>query len=978
MENKINLTFENVCRKSVDLILDIPFDEDMYIELKNINSLDLNINHSLVFKSTEESEEKFLKTRVILLDDSNLLKEDEEYLVTLYKDDEVLGDKKFKVLTKDYIKNADVSGIGTRIIKISFNEPIENLDYLYKLREYEKQLENIKEEALLNFYISFFKDKNLIDLENDSLNIYSGHIISNITISDSENIKSIKPFNVDVSDDLKTIIITSNYKNLPEGENHNLIINSFALIDYKDNQLKDYSHYRLDYPLTIKEFSLEKFKNKTKVKDIEIISLYEIIVTYDNEVLILEDENFNILCNGIKKELDKNKPLEYADNSLKKVRFYLDKSTPLLRGENIKVTLTSITDASGFKTLESDFLKDIIPVIPKLEIAKEIKDTEYKNIKDLLLENKTIIYLKYSEDMDVPSAIDTNNYKLINELDKKEIPIVIDSIYNFNKTYKKYDEYYMVLNNLEFGDYILNIKDVKDLSYVSIEETNKSIKVTDRKIPECSRVLLSEDELMDFKILLFEFNDNMEAREIENSILNPSNIKLIGKGSEAFKSLVLDEAKVELINNKDIAIVSIKNSFLKDFKLDYDTFDILLGYTRLKDIKYITNSAGNIYPLYETLNIESIVTPIEIESSDSLIEIVEDKKLVFSTGDLNKRFYKETVDLDYIKIKLDDETIYPESFRVLESLSKIEFNFKNESFNSLTKNISIEFIKNSKIKDIFKRDISFGICKNVINNLRGLVISASKIKEDKEDSNSLIIALKYSEDIVYVDKKDFLVETLEGIRCDVLSASIVSSNIIELKIKSNIIKNLESEKLFISTFDENISKLKTRESGGDLLKSFKRLEVKEFNIKSFNWVTINNNNNLNDSLFSIEFSKDIDFEKISLNSANTIFKGTIIKEGFLYIIKINSDLEPLGEIRILAKGEILDESYLNKDLKGEIIIKDKNKLQLKIIDDSINFKEGFLENIIHGYFKPEDYFILSKGDYVYLREDSSNYIYPNK
>lgn len=979
MKNKVNLKFENVCRKSVDLILDIPFDEDMYIELKKINSYDLNIDHNLVSKSNEKSGEEFLKTKVILLDDLNLLEEDEEYLVIIYRDEEVLGSEKFKVLTKDYVKTVDVWGIGTRIIKISFNEPIENLDYIYKLREYEnKETLLVKEEALLNFYIKFLLDESLINYKNDKSNIYSGNIISNITLVENTNIKCIKPYNIKVSEDLKTIIISSNFKNLPEGENHKIVINGFSPFNYKDKQLKDYNFYSLDYPVTIKEFSLRKFYNKTSIKNIEIISLYEMIVTYDNEVLILEDENFHVLCNGSKKELDINKPLEYADNSLKKVRCFLDKSTPLLRGEDIKITITSITDASGFKTLESEFLKDINPVTPKLEVAKEIKDTEYKNIKDLLLENKTIIYLKYSDDMDVPSAIDTNNYKLINKLEKKEIPIVIDSIYEFNKTSKKYDEFYMVLDNLDFGDYILNIKDVRDLSYVSIEETNKDIKVIDRKVPECSRVLLAEDYLRNSKILLFEFNDNMEARKIENSILNPSNIKLIGKESEAFKSLVLDEAKVELINNKDIAIVSIKNSFLKDFKLDCNTFDILLGYTRLKDIKYITNISGNIYPLYEVLNIESIVMPIDIESNDSIIQIEEDFKIVFSTGDLNKRFYKDSVDLEYIKIKLDGEIIYPESFKVLNSLDKIEFNFKKESFNSLTKNISIEFIKNSKIKDIFNRDISFGICKNVINNLSSSIISISKIREEDDEYNSLIIALKYSEDIIYVDKKDFLVETLDGIRCEILSSKIVNSNIIELKIKSNKIKNLESERLFISTFDENISKLKTREKGRALLKPFKRLEIKEFNIKSFNWSTSKDNKNLNDSLFSIEVSKDIDFEKMGLNSSNTILKGSILKEGFLYIIKFYSELNLLGEIRILALDEIIEESFLNKDLQAEINITDKNKLNLKIKDDSIKFKDGFLENIIHGFFKPSDYFILSKGDYVYIRVDSSNYKYPNK
>lgn len=789
-------TISNINPKSFDIELTSNFTNTTKVSISSIEDPNMDLKFSVVKSSLNNSE----TVRTILFDDSTLLKVNESYTVVVSDNGIDLFNQ--TILVEDFpaIINADVITYGNRIIEVVFPYPVKNLD----------KIEPGGTKNLNNFYAIYFNRDVIGSAELPS----GGELIDwkgYFTIDYGENL-----FTATVSPDQKSIEIQSNIKNLPIGDTHSLTINYTRLqgsnITDKASILVDYSKEEREIPIMEKPFSLRSEQYPTKPVNITPISLTEFIITFDKEVLLRKADVTAadgskigyVMCNGVSKEIDSR---ERVGSDKKSLKYTLKSTTPLTAG-NVELLVSPLTDASGFTTKS-------VPLYTTITATSPTLDAVYQDTSNPT-STTTKINLKYSWDMNITSAKNIGSYVLNNNTSPTN-PITITSITNSTDPTK---EFVIETAKLPAGNYTLCVSNVADIFGIPIVDVCKPFDIVDLAVPTVDKILVPDP---DKDVILAMFDGIMNVSDVHGANV-ATNYRLI-KIPGTTDPIPLDESiKVDSLNSNKWMRINLSSKF--DATVNTSAIDI--GYARLRDILYVTNQSGNIFPIYKESTVTALIPELDIAGGS--MSILSDSSLKFTASTANEFMFDPSIlsPADF-KFTKNSNTITPIAVTLSDDYKNLTFTFPTGTFESSITTLDMVTTATVTTKDIFGKNIkASATCNTITSNM----LSARLIKAYRESQTTgtpfvtLTVGLSLDNEINKdsVTLSDFTVRTAneEDNKFMVLSKAELSTSdtkTILLTVESNTL-NLSSIPLSVSTTKEQ-DRLLTKDAKGNPITPFK-------------------------------------------------------------------------------------------------------------------------------------------------------------
>lgn len=797
--NKSN-SISNINPKSFDIELTSDLTNTTKISVSSIENPDTELKFSIVKSSLNNSE----LVMTVLFDDSTLLEVGKEYKVVVSDNGRDVFNQ--TILVEDFpaIINADVKTYGNRIIEVVFPYPVKNLD----------KLDSNGNKNLNNFYAIYFNR----DIIGSTTQPNSGDQIDwkgYFTIDDAE-----KMFTAKVSPDQKSIEIQSNIKNLPIGDTHSLTINYTRLqgsnITDKNFVLVDYSKEEREIPIMEKPFNLRSEQYPATPVDIKPISLTEFIITFDKEVLLRKEDIIAsngstigfVKCNGDSKII-KNR--ERVGSDKKSLKYTLNPSTPLTTGTNVEIRISPITDASGFTTKDLPIFKDITAEAPTTDTVSQ--DTSAHD------SDKTKINIKYSWNMNIPSSTNISNYILTSNTLLAE-PIKINSITSLSDPT---NEFIIETDKLPAGSYQLCISNITDIFGTPINNECKIFDIVDLTVPKVEKILMPDSD-KDVILVIFDGVMNI-SNEYGANVAN--NYRLIQTpGSTDPVPLSSSTSKIDPLNSNKWMRINLPSKF----DATANTSAINIGYAKLKDILYVTNQSGNIFPIYKENLVTNLVPQLDI--SRGSMSILSDNSLKFTVDTSNEFMFNTSnpilADFKFIK---DSNTINPTSVALSDDYKNLTFTFPSGTFESSTTTLEMKTADTVTTTDIFGKKIKPSVTCNTItsNMLSARLIKAYRYsKTTGSPLVTLNMGLLFDNEINKdtVTLSDFSVKTIneDDNKFIVLSdAKLSDSNnkLILLTVLSNTI-DLSNIGLLASTTKEQ-SEIVTKDAKGNPITPFQAI-----------------------------------------------------------------------------------------------------------------------------------------------------------
>ncbi|GAA0068769.1 hypothetical protein UT300003_02920 [Clostridium sardiniense] len=789
-------SISNINPKSFDIELTSNFTNTTKVSISSIEDPNMELKFSVVKSSLNDSE----TVRTILFDDSTLLKVNESYTVVVSDNGIDLFNQ--TILVEDFpaIINADVRTYGNRIIEVVFPYPVKNLD----------KIEPSGTKNLNNFYAIYF-NRDVIGATTqpnagDSID-WKGYF----TIDDDE-----KLFTATVSPDQKSIEIQSNIKNLPIGDTHSLTINYTRLqgsnITDKSSILVDYSKEEREIPIMEKPFSLRSDQYPTKPVNITPISLTEFIVTFDKEVLLRKEDviaadgsNIGyVMCNGVSKEIDSR---ERVGSDKKSLKYTLKYTTPLTAG-NVELVVSPITDASGFTT-------KIVPLTTTITAASPTLDAVYQDTSNTT-STTTKINLKYSWDMNITSAKNLSNY-VLNSNTSPTDPITITSIINSTDPT---NEFVIETAKLPAGNYTLCVSNVADIFRIPIVDVCKTFDIVDLAVPTVEKILMPDP---DKDVLLVMFDGVMNVSD-EHGANVATNYRLIETPGTTDPIPLSESIKVDSLNSNKWMRLNLSSKF----NATVNTSAINIGYARLRDIIYVTNQSGNIFPICKESTITALVPEFDIAGGS--MSILSDSSLKFTASTSSEfMFNPSTLSAADFKFTKNSNVTTPINVTLSDDYKTLTFTFPTGTFESSITTLDMTTTDTVTTTDIFGKKIkASATCNTITSNM----LSARLVRAYRDSQTTgtpfvtLTVGLLFDNEINKdsVTLSDFTVKTAneEDNKFMVLSKAELSTSdtkTILLTVESNTL-NLSSIPLSVSTTKEQ-DQLLTKDAKGNPITPFK-------------------------------------------------------------------------------------------------------------------------------------------------------------
>lgn len=570
--------------------------------------------------------------------------------------------------------------------------------------------------VLINYYFRYFgtddegtlyepKDKPI-----DWLGYFAGHDITTKVSSDNRKIE--------IQFDAYSLPTAS----IAQGDvPHQLII----------NYAKTFPNYSGDYriadannnPFPIIRESVEFIKDsiKAKVTNIVALSKDEVLVYFDKPVLCQsydgdsDDVHYQIITiNGITPQL-----VERYDNSYNILHCHLTSNNALPVG-SIDVTIGSIIDACGYKTDITTKTINVVAIKPKVLSMKQ---------GSTLNEGaETVLDIKFSEDMSV-LGLDLIPYFQIYKIDG-EITELINPISIANLAQSPIDTLKVsIVPALEPGGlYEIHIFDMEDIYGTVMEDYKGLLHIKDMSAPEIQAIYLTDhtsftDSNEQYKIA-FLFNETMES-ENKHSLTQYSNYMFyyLADPSQLAIFNQCNESAVKFPLNSDntISVDSLKGNTIARIVLNQETYPlntnsvvvpftpenliVKAGYCDLTDVKYLTNSAGNVLDFVCPID-EVLSNKVNLSTLTTTDFKVIDSKTVVMTYNVKNN---EIIKIEKFAFSLDtgiiaeNVLINPVSRNSVTGIvtGTLTITFPENSFDDSGRSISID----NSCEDIFGNNI---------------------------------------------------------------------------------------------------------------------------------------------------------------------------------------------------------------------------------------------------------------------------------
>ncbi|NMM64591.1 hypothetical protein HBE96_18455 [Clostridium sp. P21] len=692
----------------------------------------------------------------------------------------------------------DIEVFGDRILNIKTDVPVQNLDHL-----------NISPgiQELSNFYVLFYdKDTNV---SQDP----SPQWIGTLNATTDETDTFTKTVIARVAPDYRSMEIQFNHISLPVGTQQ-LIVNFSKVQDNTFDKLKDFSADQRIVPTMSKEFDVVKGAEVAVPISVTTSSRTEIIVKFDKPVINLFEEKDAVSVENVPTSVSK---VVRLGNKFDTLKYILSNATPLPIGK-VNITVGRITDANGYKTMQTVF-KDV-PVVdnpPRILKVEQIEIPADPNTTQLL-----VTFSKDMKDSDNDGGVRNVNYYAITKADTSPIVINPPITYDANKFAAT-----ITTEKLDPGLYNLFAQDIQDVLGLPMKAQNVPFTIVDNTEPKVEGITFRNNTLV------IKFNEMMQTSG-EHSITEVQNYLMEDKRVLPAKKEVLPPETVMFImkNSKWIRITLPATSTILPLVVD-PNYLIHLGYAKTKEIRYIEDAAGSIYPLCNLHQIDS--NPEEFDISNGTVIVASDSRLQYKYLGQNELYSINISDFE-VRIGNAPGTIITPLTAVLKDEKTIEFNFLPNTFDGGTDRVVVS----TKNVDMQSRDIyGYAIAKAkatngaVINGLRAELQAVSLVTD--ETVGAVVIRMTFNKSIDKFAVADFgcLLNNSESISMKYDNKNFNNKKVFEVTLQTTQpLSYTDKLKISLAVPEELI---RTLDIDGNKIAIFSPIEVTRFIAQSIKW-----------------------------------------------------------------------------------------------------------------------------------------------
>ena len=845
-------------------------------------------------EAVEDSIDPKPNKKVVVTQGIDLFETGSVYILTVTRGQE--KDKKdFSVTSYKPPNTAAVRVFGDRVIKIEFPTPIRNLNAQDRVRENGIPNENYLE--LRNFY--FLYDSLNISGSDSGDNQWLG-LIRFARNEDDETIAGrLREHTVRVAPDFKSIEIQYNNKSVVTGRNR-------VIVHYSNNQnnnklntskkfkdLTDFADPPRLVPVMTLGFDVKKSDQVAEAVKCEVISRTELIITYNDPVILLQTYRRGHLYINGKPAVAKY--VRRVGNQFNQLKFVLESGSALpMNFADIRID--AIVDANGYVTGSKEFFKvPVISVAPKIKSLTQVDPPNEESTAMVALWTKEMKYFAGNPNM-VGVVDNIANYKLF-DFNNKEISISSLSYDQIDKELK------IITSKLDSGLYTLKAENVEDELEEKMIPQLIQINIEDRTIPKiievvCRNYTDSNEPNYNVNAFVVKFDDIMSAIG-EHSALETSNYLIeykLDEKSKPLTNMVPMQTKVLGFNNNKWIRFNLPegtNLLPQDVPLQIpglpppiDTKYILhIGYPMVKKIRYVEDASRNIYPLCDTKHFKSYEI-LNIEKGEK--RVVADNKLRFTYTGNNEIYSVALGDFDFF-IGEGNNTISRTAINAeRKGWKTIEFTFPEGTFDGNVTDIKIKTVQHPLSTDIFGSPFEGGRMNTVkaANGLSPKVKSISLINKDDNDGFKATLRFVFSKFMRIFNKDDIKITlnsseiplVIQGNPQFINPQPNGTALVFDVVVKVPYSVSL-NDVIWVSLANTNY--IQSKDISGNPLSPFAPMLVEKFIASAFYWGYQQSNITLNKSFLQVTYNKAVNpssivkFKAVNVNDKPDNWNGTV-------------------------------------------------------------------------------------------------------
>jgi hypothetical protein len=350
---------------------------------------------------------------------------------------------------------------------------------------------------------------------------------------------------------------------------------------------------------TIKTFEVKDITQLTKATKIEVVGRDEIKVTFDNPVIASGTAEW---------EFDRDNSASEAvtaDSDYVLVfTFEMDEDNVLPVEDGVEITIEDVEDRYGNTVASKTFTVDVE--------GDSVTTVTLDDAEIMFGEDETVITVEFSREVDESDAEDEDNYVLKDadgDVVDEDVNIVYSNITDIATL--TYDD------ELEAGDYTLEIDGIEDLLGEDVKATTLSVELVDEDAGDLDDANFALADADGDTVIIVEYPEAMDTTTAR-SVLDANNYAIsINEGANYTYLDDLDEdVEIELLSGLDNTVqITIENYAVAD--VDF-----------LK-IRAVNDVLGNLYETYTVedtdANVDEITTQVDIADAD--LEIIDDSTL---------------------------------------------------------------------------------------------------------------------------------------------------------------------------------------------------------------------------------------------------------------------------------------------------------------------------------------------------------------
>ena len=413
------------------------------------------------------------------------------------------------------------------------------------------------------------------------------------------------------------------------------------------------------------------------------------------------------------------------------------------------------------------------------------------------------------------------------------VPIIYDSI-NRTATLE-------VADKLDAGNHVLSAQDIEDIYELAMLPQSIGFTIIDTSVPIVESVTYRE------RAVVIKFDESMLAVG-EHSTTNTSNYLI------ASNVLPFETTSFPMKENRWIRLTLPETASvlpLGDIITGYSTINI--GYPKLKEVRYVENLSGNIYPLCK---INDIVGPIEeIDISNGAVTVLTTEVLQYKYTGTNEIY---NVDMNDFDITLDGEIITPLYLELVDDKT-IKFVFAANTFNGGSTDVVVYTKTDVNYTiDIYGLPIK-GDAETLPPAINGLRANIEGISLISNDNTSATLRMSFNKPIAHFEKNDFICVLNNSSVLSIVSANEVSGTnhrVFQLSISlTQAFTMLDKLDIRLAVPDYLI---RTMDFNNNRISIFSPKEVTTFFAESIIWNKPSTGTTLANNRIEIDFNSAID------------------------------------------------------------------------------------------------------------------------